>query len=222
MCADERFRVKTGRFEGPLDLMYTLARREELGLEAVEVSPLAHRIHRETRARIHELGTIGRWARLMAGVMAAKARALTPHPVERPLLEEDPPPRDGHLAAATRSLAALERSGQGALARRGEGGRPARPERVVDLLGAYRRLRERRVTPRAWTPPAVRAQIGPRIAELESLIEAGPVLLFAESDPPAERVRSLLAGLVMVHAARADLVQEAPFAPIVARKRCGR
>lgn len=218
MCAEIRLRVKAGRFEGPLDLMYTLARREELGLSAMEVAPLAERVRHEARSCRQEPGVVARWARLVAGVAAAKAHALVPGAGEPLVLEEEAPARDRRLVAWTRALLALDVAAGATVTRRGEGGRPARPERVSDLVAARRRIKGRDAPVRPFTPPVPRADLSSRIAELEAFIAQGPVLLFDDADPPAQRVRSLLAGLLMVHGNRAILVQETPFGPILVER----
>ena len=239
--ADPRLVVDVGGFEGPLDLLLDLARRQKVDLHEISVLALAD----QYLAFIAEAGTMRIELAADYLVMAAwlaflKSRLLLPEPPKA----EGPSAVELATALAHR-LSRLEAMREAALvlSERPQLGRdvfargetetpndtsdeaPARTEATLyDLLSAYARQRQRRVVqPVAVARRQVWSLLDARAA-LERLVDSCDEWVALETwlrpylrDPGMRATvlaSSLSATLEMVREGRAILRQDEPFAPI--------
>lgn len=85
----EPFGVKLPDFEGPLDLLLHLVRKEKLDIRTVSVSMVAHQyLQYLQRMTVQDLGLLAEYLLLAATLLYLKSKALLPEPEEQKEAEE--------------------------------------------------------------------------------------------------------------------------------------
>ena len=237
------FVVDVDGFEGPLDLLLTLARKQQVDLTRVSILALAEQYLAFVEvARRLRLELAADYLVMAAWLAYLKSRLLLPKPAkdDEPsgeMLAED-------LAARLQRLQAIRLAGQ-ALMERDQLGRDifgrGAPEAIVvtreplweatihDLLSAYAQMRTK--TAHVHYAPEKRSvwSLGDARDALERLIgrsldwaSLDDYLLTFLSDPKdrrTARASSFAASLELVREGRLDLKQDAPFAPLFLRRK---
>ncbi len=230
--------VRLPLFEGPLDLLLHLCRRQELPLSAL---PLAE-VTRQFLAYLDvmdelELDVAGEFVEMASLLCLLKSRELLPV-LDLPVLEEDEEEEDPRAALILRLLAyKTYREAARELASRPRPGRdwfarpPARPEAVdddlsapldcdlTDLLSALRDLVERSRRGEAVHRVSIAGvPLAERMAQVLAAVRlAGQLDLFALF-PSADRPYIVVTFLAILHLAqerRLRLVQAGQGAPIL-------
>lgn len=231
-------------FEGPLDLLLTLARTQKVDLRRISVLALADQyLAFVERARRHNLEIAADYLVMAAWLAYLKSRLLLPPD------PSDPEPTGEELAAqlawqlrrleamreAAGQLLARDRLGRDRFAR----GAPEAPSdrvalryeaRLVDLLRAYARLHTRDAfRPYAFDRrdilalDAAREGLAARLAGRRDWAELDETLPEGWTASPARRRSALAstfaAALELARDGRAELAQPAPFAPLRLRGR---
>ena len=237
--------LKLSAYEGPLDLLLDLARRQKVDLAEISVLELAEQyLAVINAARRLRLELAAAWLVMAAWLAWLKSRLLLPSPPEE---EEAPDPEEmaAQLAFRLKRLEDMREAGQRLMRRARLGvdvfARGA-PEPVVvheqpryldtlpDLLFAYAGIVKRKVARRhyhiepqpVWTIHEVREVLEEMIGALAEWAPLNDIL--ARSLPDDGMRRSALASgfaasLELAREGRLDLRQEAPFAPLYARRR---
>jgi segregation and condensation protein A len=240
---DQAFLVDVGTFEGPLDLLLDLARREKIDLTQVPIAALAGQYLAYIEdARRMRLEIAAEYLVMAAWLAYLKSRLLLP---EDPGEDDEPSAAElaENLARRLRHLQAIRQVADMLMARprlgtdtfargAGEGvGSVVSPTYAVtlfDLLTGYARQREKE----ALSHVTVKRRPVLALADArESLIRlVGPIAewtrldtllrhyLVADEDRRSVTASSFGALLEMVREGKADIRQHAPFAPIYLRK----
>ena len=243
----EAFICKLKSYEGPLDLLLDLARRQKVDLAEISVTELAEQyIAVINRARRLKLELAAAWLVMAAWLAWLKSRLLLPTPPEE---EEAPDPEEMALKLAFRlkRLEAMREAGKLLMQRPRLGvdvharGMPEPvvvtaeteyEDRIVDLLSAYASIVRRKAAQRhyhvspqpVWTIHEVREALETMIGELVDWCPLDEIL--ARSLPDDGMRRSALASgfaasLELAREGRIELMQDAPFAPLYARRAGG-
>lgn len=241
-----RFVVDVGAFEGPLDLLLDLARREKIDLAQVSISALAEQyLAYIEEARKRRLELAADYLVMAAWLAYLKSRLLlsdAPGDEDEPSAEELAEAlakRLRHLEAireAGARLLRLPRLGIDVFPRGGGEGigvsrSSAYQASLYDLLSAYAAQRQKH----ALSHVTVRRRPVLALADARDILTrlVGPVRQWTRLDvllavylAPAEERRSVAASsfgalLEMVREGAADLRQEQPFAPLFVRARTG-
>jgi segregation and condensation protein A len=238
----DRLVIDLDGFEGPLDLMLDLARREKLDLRAIPILQIAEQylayIHEAQRLKLEIAGD---YLVMAAWLTYLKSRLLLP---KRP--DSDAPEAEAlvqDLAERLRRLEIMRRAGAAfgeMLGRsretfpRGQGEsivverRKAWEVSLHELLAAYAERRIATVRSRYQIHRRRTLSIPEARAMLERLIGAAAewcpidVLLAAirpaEAEPRSARASSFVAALEMARDGSLELRQEAEFAPLYLRR----
>ncbi len=240
----EAFILRLKSYEGPLDLLLDLARRQKVDLAEISVTELAEQyIAVINRARRLKLELAAAWLVMAAWLAWLKSRLLLPTPPEE---AETPDPEEMALKLAFRlkRLEAMREAGKLLMLRPRLGvdvhprGMPEPvvvaeeteyEDKVVDLLSAYAGIVRRKAAKRryhidpqpVWTIHEVREALEGMIGDLAEWCPLDEIL--ARSLPDDGMRRSALASgfaasLELAREGRIELMQDAPFAPLYARK----
>lgn len=236
-----RLVVDLDGYEGPLDLMLDLARREKLDLRTIPILALAEQYLAFIReAQRLKLELAGDYLVMAAWLTYLKSRLLLPKKPQEAGPDAEELAQD--LAARLQRLEAMRKAGAwfgerlaAQLETRPRGmveaviveQRPAWDVNVIDLAQAYaeRRLaaakaRYRIATRRTLSIPEARAileRLVGRAAEwcpIEVLIAA---IRPTEAEPRSARASAFVAALELAREGRLELKQEALFAPLFVR-----
>ncbi|HEV7874386.1 MAG TPA: ScpA family protein [Enterovirga sp.] len=233
--------VDVGGFEGPLDLLLDLARRQKVDLHAISVLALAEQyIAFIEEARDMRLELAADYLVMAAWLAFLKSRLLLPEP---PKAEG---PSAGDLATALafrlRRLEAVRAAAQ-RLAGGPQLGRdvfvrgapepmpdPARPvwqADIYDLLSAYARQRQKQIGShvtverrRVWSLAQARGALERLVGQPGAWVELDSYLLDYLAEPGMRRsilASTFSAALEMVREGRAVLRQDTAFAPLMMR-----
>ena len=239
----EAFICRLKTYEGPLDLLLDLARRQKVDLAEISVTELAEQyIAVINRARRMKLELAAAWLVMAAWLAWLKSRLLLPAPPEE---DDAPDPEEMALKLAFRlkRLEAMREAGKQLMLRPRLGldvharGMPepviVREEteyedRIVDLLSAYAGIVRRKAAKRryhidpqpVWTIHEVREVLETLVGGLAEWCPLDEIL--ARSLPDDGMRRSALASgfaasLELAREGRMELRQDAPFAPLYAR-----
>ena len=245
-AAGEAFVVDLDGFEGPLDLLLTLARNQKVDLARISILALAEQyLAFIDRLGEHRLELAADYLVMAAWLAYLKSRLLLPEPPKG----EEPSGTDLATALAFR-LRRLEaiRAVAKRLAEEPQLGRDVfargRPEPLVvverpqweatlyDLLSAYARQRQKhanaRVTLRkrfVWSLVDAREALERLMGRAQDWTVLDSFLMSYVTEPamrPTIQASAFSAALEMVREGMLDLRQEEPFAPIWVRHRSGR
>lgn len=214
-------RIQVAEFEGPLDLLLHLIRRERIDIHDIPVAPIT-RQYMEYLELMKELNldVAGEFMVMAATLIHIKSKMLVPvDPAEASLEEEAEDPREalvrrllefqrykeaagmlhqkGQIRAATWTrpdfaLAGLDDSGEEIL----EAG-------LFDLISAFKDLLERRRTLIAHEVPLDGKTVEQRIEEVLAQVGEGQSLEFGELFPPGESK----AGMILTFLALLELIR---------------
>lgn len=248
-AADERapgeapaFILDLDGFEGPLDLLLDLARRQKVDLARISILELAEQyLAFVEAARAEQLDLAADYLVMAAWLAYLKSRLLIPDPPS----DDDEPPAEmvaAALAFRLRRLEAMRRAGRALLNRpqlgqdaleRGEpqgGGSATRPEwtaTLYDLLTAYARQRTRNVKSSVTVARRPTWSLAEARAALERLVGRttewsrldGLLLRFMTPEMRASVVASSLgASLELAREGHMELRQERAFGPLFVRR----
>ncbi|GGE45342.1 segregation and condensation protein A [Agaricicola taiwanensis] len=242
-AVDEAFLVDVGLFEGPLDLLLDLARREKIDLAQVSIAKLAAQyLDYIEDARLKRLEIAAEYLVMAAWLAYLKSRLLLPDDTGD---EEEPSAAElaENLARRLRHLQAIRqvadmlmtrpRLGSDVFARgAGEGVRslvtPTYDVTLFDLLTGYARQREkealslvtirrRPVLALADARESLTRLVGP-ISEWTRLDALLRHYLMSDEERRSVTASSFGALLEMVREGSAEIRQHAPFGPIYLRK----
>lgn len=236
------FVVDVDGFEGPLDLLLDLARRQKVDLARISILALADQyLAFVEAARAERLDLAADYLVMAAWLAYLKSRLLLPEPSS----DEDEPPAEmvaAALAFRLRRLEAMRRAGRALLARpllgedrfpRGETPEAASVDRpqwtatLYDLLTAYARQRTRNLRTEVtiarrptWSLAEARAaleRLVGRTAEWSRL--DGLLLRYMTPELRASVVASSLgASLELAREGSMELRQERAFGPLFVRR----
>ncbi|MCA3595146.1 MAG: segregation/condensation protein A [Methylobacterium sp.] len=238
----ERLTVTLEGYEGPLDLLLDLARRNKLDLRAISILDLADQyLAYIQEARRLKLEVAGDYLVMGAWLAYLKSRLILPQRTN----EADPEAVDlaGRLADRLQRLESIRRLGEMLGARLGDA-RESLPrgagEAVIierqltweaslqDLISAYAELRKvhaqsrYRIGTRSSVPiPEARNFVEGELARerdwatLDSLLARMPA---SRTAPRSARASAFAASLELIRDGRADARQEAIFAPLFLRR----
>ncbi|TAK50087.1 MAG: segregation/condensation protein A [Xanthobacteraceae bacterium] len=230
-------------YEGPLDLLLTLARNQKVDLHKISIVALADQYLKFIEAaRKLRLELAADYLVMAAWLAYLKSRLLLPEPpaAEGPSAEE----MATALANRLRRLEAI-REAANRLVTRPQLGRDifarGQPEAIseirhpqwnatlYDLLSAYASQRQRRVLATVrfakrsvWSLAEARAALERMVGASEDWSRLDEYLISYVVDPSQAATvfaSSFAAALELVREGHADLQQAAPFAPIFVRKR---
>jgi segregation and condensation protein A len=232
--------VAVAGFEGPLDLLLSLAREQKVDLARISVLALAEQyLAWIAQARALNLDLAADMLVMAAWLAYLKSRLLIP-PAERPEDEPSPEAAAEALAFQLRRLEAMRAAGAALMARDRLGtdvwprGAPeAMVERVEggirlsmsEMIAAYATARRRSLSRRTYAPPPLDLlSVEEAIARLNRLIGAVPGWAVLSQFLPeglghglptrAAMAAMLIAGLELAKAGNVDLRQEQAFGPI--------
>lgn len=243
---DTIFLVDVGAFEGPLDLLLDLARREKIDLAHVSISQLAGQyLAYIERVREQRLEIAADYLVMAAWLAYLKSRLLLP---DAPAEDDEPSALDmaDALALRLRQLDAIRAAGADLMERPrlgydifarggGEGVRsietPSYDVSLYELLSAYAHQRGKE----ALAHVTVRRRPVLALADARDMLVrlVGPVAQWTRLDALlrpyvdlSEEGRSVAASgfgalLEMVREGKADIRQERPFAPLYVRAHAG-
>ena len=235
--------VDVGGFEGPLDLLLDLARKQKVDLHEVSILALAEQylVFVET-ARTMRLELAADYLVMAAWLAYLKSRLLLPEPSKT---EHEPSARElaSALAARLRHLEAIREAARVLAARPQLGrdvfvrGAPPVPDFAVrttydaslyDLLSAYAQQRTRQAAAHVtvarrpvWSLGEARDAVARLLGDAGDWVGLDTYLLRFVVAPElhASALASMLAAtLEVVREGRASLRQEAPFAPLMVRR----
>lgn len=230
-------------FEGPLDLLLDLARRQKLDIARINVLALVDQYLAVIEgARSLRLELAAEWLVMAAWLAWLKSRLLLPAE-ERPPEEEDPEEAAGRLAERLAGLDAIRR-GAAWLGRRPQLGQEVfargapealtvedRSRIAADLPGlvrAYLAAAARAAAKRPWRPKPRRIwTVADAVAMLSRMLRTSThwetLVAFLPpglTDPVEQRAAvasTLVAGLEMARGGAVELRQDHPFGPILLR-----
>ncbi len=236
------FTVDVEGFEGPLDLLLELARRQKVDLARISILQLADQyLAFVEEARKRRLELAADYLVMAAWLAYLKSRLLLPIPPKE--APDDPADLAGALAEKLRRLEVIRRAAD-LLMKRPQLGRdvfargapesidlPATPDfsaTLYDLISAYARQTQKRartfvrMKPReVWTLAQARDALGRTIGVAVDWTSLDHWLLEFGVEPKlrrSARASSFSASLELVREGRIELRQDAHFAPLFMRR----
>ncbi|HLA79027.1 MAG TPA: segregation/condensation protein A [Vicinamibacteria bacterium] len=229
-------RIQLPIFEGPLDLLLYLIRKEKIEIHDIPIAPIT-RQYMEYLDLMQEmnLDVAGEFLVMAATLIHIKSKMLVPvEPTEAQGEEDLEDPRE----ALVRRLLEFQRykDAAGLLHQMGEirAATFLRPETVIpsfddageemleaglfDLIGAFKEMLERRKTQLAHEVASGGKSIEQRIEEVLDLIKEGESLefleLFRSQETKADMIVTFLALLELIRLKRVKVYQRGIFGPI--------
>ncbi len=242
---EEAFILKLKSYEGPLDLLLELARRQKVDLTEISVLELVEQYLAVIRAaRRLKLELAAAWLVMAAWLTLLKSRLLLPTPPE----EEELPDAEemaARLAFRLKRLEAMREAARQLMLRprlgldvhaRGQPEpvvvcrQPAYEDNIVDLLSAYANIVKRQAAQReyhftpapVWPIHEVREaleEVVPKLADWRALDEIVAAALPDEGMRRSALASGFAAVLELAREGRVELMQDAPLAPLYARAR---
>ena len=245
--AEEAFILKLKSYEGPLDLLLDLARRQKVDLAEISVLELVEQylaVIREAKRLKLELAAA--WLVMAAWLTLLKSRLLLPTPPEE---EEavDAEEMAARLAFRLKRLEAMREAAKQLMLRprlgvdvhpRGQPEpvvvqqQPVYEDNVIDLLSAYANIVKRKAARReyhftpapVWAIHEVREALEDILPEIEEWKPLDEIVSSALPDDGMRRsalASGFAATLELAREGRLDLMQDAPLAPLYARAKVG-
>jgi segregation and condensation protein A len=228
-------RIQLAIFEGPLDLLLYLIRKDKLDIHDIPIAPITRQYMEYLEVmKALDLDVAGDFMVMAATLIHIKSKMLVPLDPTEAAVDEEEDPREalvqrllefqrykeaagilhqkGQIRAASFTrpgavLPALDDAGEEIL----EAG-------LFDLIAAFRELLERRRTLLAHEVPSAGKTIEERIEELLALIREGESLefleLFATQETKAEMILTFLALLELIRLRRVKVYQRGMFGAI--------
>jgi segregation and condensation protein A len=239
----DSYSVKLDSFEGPLDLLIHLIRKNEVNIYDIPIALITQQ-YLEYVEMMKELNldTVGEFLVMAATLIHIKSKMLLPRPDPAPDEESDQDPRDAlvrRLLEHQKFKAAAELLHERAVLRGAQWIRPDgriaeiagdeyayEPEIEVDLfslLAAFRGVLERaRQRPKVLLPPEevpIEVRIHQILATLSETEACGFEDLFAGDDTRGAMITTFLALLEMIRLKLIRVFQTTPFGAIRVYKR---
>ena len=233
------FTVDLDGFEGPLDLLLELARRQKVDLARISILALAEQyLLFVEAARKLRLELAADYLVMAAWLAFLKSRLLLPHPPKPP--DVDAPALAEGLAQRLRALAAIRKAGEFLMSRPAPRARFLRPGRtggpsrrpaaspidanLYDLLAAYARQTQSHARARVrfkarevWSLAEARQALA-RLIGGQSDWTAFDVFLFEACPDPemrrSARASTFSASLELAREGKIEMRQDKAFAPI--------
>jgi segregation and condensation protein A len=229
-------RITLPLFEGPLDLLLYLIRREKIDIHDIPIAPITHQ-YMEYLDLMRELNldVAGEFMVMAATLIHIKSKMLVPiEPTEAGGEEEHVDPREelvrrllefqrykeaaGILHQQAQIRAAQWTRPDTALPRFDDAGEEMLEAGLYDLIAAFKELLERRKALLAHEIEAEGPPVEQRMDELVAMIREGQSLdfldLFAALATKAEMIVTFLALLELVRLKRVRVYQRGVFGPI--------
>jgi segregation and condensation protein A len=233
---DDAPQILLPTFEGPLDLLLYLIRRDQIDIHDLPIAPIT-RQYMEYLALMQELNldVAGEFMVMAATLIHIKSKMLVPvDPTEAQGEEEHEDPRD----ALVRRLLEFERykEAAGLLHQKGQiraatwtrpdavlpkfddGGEEMLEAGLFDLISAFKELLDRRKTLLAHEVEAQGKSIEMRMDEILGLVREGEsvefVALFETERTKADMIVTFLAILELIRLKRVKVYQRGVFQPI--------
>ncbi len=240
---EEAFVIDVDGYEGPLDLLLELARRQKVDLSRISILALADQyLAFVESARRFRLELAADYLVMAAWLAYLKSRLLLPEPPQ----QDEPSAADlatqlalrlrrlEAIREAARQLASRARLGRDVFARGQCAEAPQGPDgawnaSLYDLLAAYARQRQRRIEARVtlhkrfvWSLVEAREALRKLVGTAADWTTLDAYLLEYAVDPSMRatlRASALSAMLEMVREGVMDIRQDRPFAPLYLRRR---
>jgi segregation and condensation protein A len=228
-------RIHLPVFEGPLDLLLHLIRKNEIDIHDIPIAPIT-RQYMEYLDLMRELNldVAGDFMVMAATLIHIKSKMLVPVAPTEAAEEPGADPRDelvqrllefqrykeaaGVLHQKAEIRAATWTRPDAVVPIFDEAGEPVLEAGLFDLISAFKELLERRKTLLAHEVGATGKSVDERIEELMALIPQGGSLdfmeLFASCESKQDMIVTFLALLELVRLKRVKVYQRAVFAPI--------
>jgi segregation and condensation protein A len=233
---DDAPRILLPLFEGPLDLLLYLIKRERIDVHDIPIAPIT-RQYMEYLDLMRELSldVAGEFMVMAATLIHIKSKMLVPiEPTEAAGDEEQVDPRDelvrrllefqrykeaaGVLHQQAQIRAAQWTRPDTVLPRFDEAGEEMLEAGLYDLIAAFRELLERRKALIAHEVEAEGPPVEQRMEELLAMIREGESLefleLFASLETKAQMIVTFLALLELIRLRRVRVYQRGRFGPI--------
>jgi segregation and condensation protein A len=227
-------RIQLPLFEGPLDLLLYLIRRDRIDIHDIPIAPITHQ-YMEYLDLMRELNldVAGEFMVMAATLIHIKSKLLVPiEPTEAE--EEYVDPREELVARLLEFQRYKEAAGvlhqqaqiraaqwtrpQTALPRRDDAGEEMLEAGLYDLVAAFKELLERRKALLAHEIEREGPSVEKRMAELLMMIREGESVefleLFAALETKAAMIVTFLALLELIRLKRARVYQRGIFGPI--------
>jgi segregation and condensation protein A len=229
-------RIRLPEFEGPLDLLLYLIKKNEVDIHDIPIAPIT-RQYMEYLDLMKELNldVAGEFMVMAATLIHIKSKMLVPvNPTEAEGDEETEDPRDelvrrllefqrykeaaGLLHQKREIRAATWIRPDTALPAFGDAGEEMLEAGLYDLIGAFKELLERRKTLLAHEVEHEGKSVEQRMEELLALLREGQSLefleLFAREETKAGMILTFLALLELIRLKRIKVYQRGLFGPI--------
>jgi segregation and condensation protein A len=229
-------RITLPLFEGPLDLLLYLIRREKIDIHDIPIAPITHQ-YMEYLDLMRELNldVAGEFMVMAATLIHIKSKMLVPvQPAEAEGEEEHEDPREelvrrllefqrykeaaGVLHQQAQIRAAQWTRPDTVLPRFDDAGEEMLEAGLYDLIAAFKELLDRRRTLLAHEVEAEGPPVEQRMDQLLALIREGESLefleLFAALQTKAEMITTFLALLELIRLKRVRVYQRGMFGPI--------
>ena len=229
-------RIRLPEFEGPLDLLLYLIRREKIDIHDIPIAPIT-RQYMEYLDLMKELNldVAGEFMVMAATLIHIKSKMLVPvNPTEAEGEEETEDPRDelvrrllefqrykeaaGLLHQKREIRAATWTRPDTALPAFDDAGEEMLEAGLYDLIGAFKELLERRKTLLAHEVEHEGKSVEERMEELLDMLREGQSLefleLFASEETKAGMILTFLALLELIRLKRIKVYQRGLFGPI--------
>ena len=237
----DALKVKLASFEGPLDLLLHLIRRDEVDIYDIPIARITHQyLEMIATMRLLDLDVAGEFLVMAATLIHIKSRMLLPRPETAAGVEGEEDPRDalirrllehekfkaaaGLLHEREQVRAAQWQRPDGRVA--GIAGEDYEPELEVDLfslLTAFQAVVDRaKVRPRVLLPPeqiSIEVRIAQLLERLSETQACGFDELFADVADRSGLIVTFLALLVMIRLKLVRVFQSASFGVIRVYKR---
>jgi segregation and condensation protein A len=229
-------KIRLPLFEGPLDLLLFLIKREKIDIHDIPIAPIT-RQYMEYLDLMRELSldVAGEFMVMAATLIHIKSKMLVPvEPTEAEGEEEHVDPREelvqrllefqrykeaaGVLHQQAQIRAAQWTRPDTVLPRFDDAGEEMLEAGLYDLIAAFKELLDRRRTLLAHEVEAEGPPVEQRMEELLAMIREGESLeflaLFASLETKAEMITTFLALLELIRLRRVRVYQRGMFAPI--------
>ena len=229
-------RIRLPEFEGPLDLLLYLIKRNEVDIHDIPIAPIT-RQYMEYLDLMKELNldVAGEFMVMAATLIHIKSKMLVPvNPTEAEGEEDTEDPRDelvrrllefqrykeaaGLLHQKREIRAATWTRPDAALPAFDDAGEEMIEAGLYDLIGAFKELLERRKTLLAHEVEHEGKSVEERMEELVAMLREGQSLefleLFASDETKAGMILTFLALLELIRLKRIRVYQRALFGPI--------
>ena len=233
---DDVPRIQLPEFEGPLDLLLFLIRREKIDIHDIPIAPITRQYmeYLELMKQLN-LDVAGEFMVMAATLIHIKSKMLVPvDPTEAEGDEEQADPREalvqrllefqrykeaaGILHQQAQIRAAQWTRADSVLPSFDDSGEEMLEAGLFDLIAAFKELLERRRTLLAHEVEHEGKSVEQRMEELLALIEEGDSLdflgLFASQQTKADMIATFLALLELIRLKRVRVYQRGMFGPI--------